>query len=60
MTFDELWRKDLDRVASATGSRAKAEETDAFTVSKSSDFALDQLDEDELDRYLQWLEKSLA
>jgi|HubBroStandDraft_4_1064222.scaffolds.fasta_scaffold3752571_1 hypothetical protein len=60
MTFDELWRQDLARQRDYTGVNHKAEGFDTFDGSNSIDSVLDDLDDDEIDRLLKWLEKSLA
>jgi hypothetical protein len=52
MTFDELWRLDLER-KSGVDSAAKEREV------VRSDTAPDAADEAEVNRFLEWLEKSL-
>jgi len=52
MTFDELWRLDLER-KSGIDSAAKEREV------VRSDTAPDAPDEAEVNRFLEWLEKSL-
>ena len=52
MTFDELWRLDLER-KSGIDSAAKEREV------VRSDTAPDAADEAEVNRFLEWLEKSL-
>ena len=60
MTFDELWGQDLARQHDYTGVNREAEGFDSFDGSNSIDSLLDDLDDDETDRYLEWLEKSLS
>ena len=60
MTFDELWRQDLALQRDYTGVNRKAEGFDTFDGSNSIDSVLDDLDDDEIDRLLKWLENSLA
>ena len=60
MTFDELWRQDLARRRDYTGANRKAQGFDTFDSSKSIDSVLDDMDDDEIDRNLEWLEKMVA
>lgn len=60
MTFDELWRQDLTRQRDYTGVNREAEGFDSFDGSNSIDSVLDDLDDDEIDRLLERLEKSLS
>jgi hypothetical protein len=60
MPFDELWRQDLARRRDYPGVNREAEGFDSFDGSNSIDSLLDDLDDDETDRYLEWLEKSLS
>jgi len=59
MTNDELWRMDLDRQGDLIDLNGRAEGLDTFDGSNPSDSALDDRDDEEIDRFLEWLEKSL-
>jgi hypothetical protein len=59
MTFDELWRLDLARRRALTDSVDKAEEVELFDDRASSVSALDDLDEEEVNRFVEWLEETL-
>jgi hypothetical protein len=53
MTFDELWRLDLWRRPGADPTAARRE------VERFDNPALDDPDEAEVSRFIEWLEKSL-
>lgn len=57
MTFDELWRQDLAPQRDYTGMNRKAEGFETSDGSNSIDSVLDNLDDDEIDRWLEWLER---
>ena len=59
MTLDELWRLDLARQPAPTNSGAETEEVAPVGDSASSGFGPDDLDEEEVNRFLEWLEKCL-
>ncbi len=59
MTFDEWWRQDLERQRDLLVSSQGAEWPDSFDGSDPGDSILDDLDDEEIDRFLEWLEKSL-
>jgi len=56
MTFDELWRLDLARRHADTNSALKARVDDSDTLA-SAGVSPDDPDEEEIDRYLRWLEE---
>jgi hypothetical protein len=59
MTFDELWRWNLprkDRVSSSTDSQAEAS---FVRDAAAGDSAFEDLDETEMNRFLEWLERTL-
>jgi len=56
MTFDELWRLDLARRHADTNSAPKARVDDPDTLA-SAGVSPDDPDEEEIDRYLRWLEE---
>ena len=59
MTFDELWRLDAALKRAFTDSVDPAEGVERSDDSVSIDPALDDPDEGEINRFLQWLEESL-
>jgi hypothetical protein len=65
MTFDELWRIDLARKRAFTDMVDKVEEVKPFDHLAFSRFGSDDLDDgddldgEEVDRFLEWLEESL-
>ena len=59
MTFDELWRRNLPRkdpVISSIGSEAEAS---SFRDPAFGESALEDPDETEMNRFLEWLEGTL-
>lgn len=58
MTFDELWRLDLEQPRAVTDSGGE-EEGDLFDERNSGHPALDELDDEEVSRFLEWLEMNL-
>jgi hypothetical protein len=58
MTFDELWRRDLAR-RSGSDSVDKRRGIERFDNPALAGPASDTVDEAEMNRFLDWLEKSL-
>jgi len=59
MTFDELWRLDLARKRAFEHSTDVSDDVHLFATRSPDDSAPDELDEGELGRFLEWLEKSM-
>jgi hypothetical protein len=59
MTFDELWRRDLRRKDPLLCSNETPDEADVFEASAETAFVFIDPDRAEINRYLNWLEKSL-
>ena len=60
MTFDELWRRSVAPERDAMNSGGETEDADMFDVSTLADARLDEPEEWEVNRYLEWLEKTLG
>jgi hypothetical protein len=59
MTFDELWRRDLARKGSPMHSGDTPEDAELFASRSPKGSAIDDLDEGEISRFLEWLERRL-
>jgi uncharacterized protein YegL len=59
MTFDELWRLELAGKRRFKYSIDEPAEKPSIDGPGSSDFAFDDLDETDMNRFLEWLETSL-
>ena len=59
MTFDELWRRNLPRQDPDISSIDSVVEASSFRDPAFGESALDDLDETEMNRFLEWLEGTL-
>jgi hypothetical protein len=59
MTFDELWRRNLSRKDPDVSSIGSEAEASSFRDPAFGESAFEDLDETEMNRFLEWLEGTL-
>jgi len=59
MTFDELWRANLSEKRIVTNSESNVPDIDLPGARMETDAATDQPSEAEVNRFIEWLEKSI-
>ena len=59
MTFDELWRQNLPRKDPLIFSNDRPSEGSSFRNPGCSESVFEDLDETEMNRFIEWLERTL-